>query len=132
MLLVGLSHGGAGKRNFILWFGTAGIAVKDGPVVFIDNVRKRIETIDEVFTNFEFLPVATVLDISTGLFIPPFQPFGGLQAGLSVGLVTVLRNHSNVVFLKQKSLVELLTCRGDSNGLERVNFTDVNKILPKL
>ena len=72
MLLVGLSHGDARKRNFILWFGTAGTAVKDGPVVFIDNVRKRIETIDEISSNLKLFSVATVLDITTGLLCSPF------------------------------------------------------------
>ena len=45
--------------------------MKDRPVVFIDDVRKRIETIDEIFTNFELFSVATVLDISTGLLVAP-------------------------------------------------------------
>ena len=104
MLLVGLSHGDARKRNFIIWLCATGTAVKDGPVVFIENVRKRIETIDEIFSNLKLFPVAAVLYISAGLFIPPLQPFGALQAPLSVGLVTVSRNHSNFVFLQQKRL----------------------------
>ena len=105
--------------------------MKDRPVVFIDDVRKRIETIDEILTNFELFSVATVLDISTGLFVAPLWPFGCFQAGFSIDLVAVSTNYGNLLLLKQKRLVELLTCRGNSNGLERVNFTDVNEILPK-
>ena len=71
MPLVRLSHGNSRKRYLIFWLGATGTAVKDGAVVFIDNVRKRIETIEEV-TKFEFLLVATVLDITTGLFVSPF------------------------------------------------------------
>ena len=71
MLLVGLSHCDTRKRNFIIWLGATWRAVKGGPVVFIDNVRKRIETFDEVFTNFNLFSVATVLNVAAGLLVPP-------------------------------------------------------------
>ena len=78
--------------------------MKDRSVVFIDDVRKRIETIDEIFTNFELLPVAAVLYVTASLLVSPLQPLGGFQAGFSVGLAAVPRNYGNFVLLSGKVL----------------------------
>ena len=71
MLLVGLSHSDACKRNFIPWFGTAGTAVKDDPVILVDNSVERIKRINKVFSNPKLFSIATMLDTLTGVFVAP-------------------------------------------------------------
>ena len=107
MPLIRLSHGNSRKRYLILWFGAAGTTVKDGPVVLIDNVRKRIKTIDEVFANFKLFSVATMLYVTASLLVSPLQPLGCFKARFSVGLIAMPRKHCNLLLLKQKRLVEL-------------------------
>ena len=119
-----------GKRNSVGWLGVFRATVKYIAIVLESSLRMLIITINKVTTDLDFLAVASVAQIRK-LELTKLESLCGLEASLSVVLIAVGRDHSNLVLLHEICSKKFLTGTRESHTFKRVDFAEIDEIPSK-